>query len=370
MKKIELLDNETFTIKGVYGETYVFDGGTLFVDSSGVSRKAVVLKSLRTEKGAEEWLRTAGRSYSGAQVFDTETLKSFDGRVVTLKSMTSGDEEDEFDATLPFHVTMTEGDEDDDSPMDDEMSSSDEEMDSLDREPGEVEELMEDEEQEQEMTMTQLAQVLHDAKKIYNLVKDEEHLEPWMQAKLVKVAEYMSVLAEKLEHDDGDIPDDSVVDEFESNFDMDDETGSEDDGMEDAATMPEMGTDVKDEKKAAFADAAMMSANSYKSADEDFTGKVFKSLHAARQWNRFENPDKERYYIDIMREKDARKGFSKSTGLNAKYVVRDRWDEEDVAIKGAYGNKKMMSKKATQTAPVKKIDPETLRVAAITNPKG
>lgn len=360
MKKIELLDNETFTIKGSYGETYVFDGDTLFVDSANVSRKAVVLKSLRTERGAEDWLRTAGRAYTGAQVFDTETLKSFDGRVVTLKSMASGDEDEEFDATLPFHVVATEGGDEDDHAGDE----HEDEKDASDMEPGEIEELMEDEEQEQEMTMAQLAQVLHDAKKIYNMVKDEEHLEPWMQAKLVKVAEYMSVLAEKLEHEGGEMPEDSVVEEFEGNVGKDKEDVSMDESKESLPPLPPVEEGVfseEDEKKSVPADAAMMSA-SY--SEKSVVGQVFKSLHAARQWNRFENPDKDRYYIDIMREKDTRKGFSKSTGLNAKYVVRDKWEEEEVAIKGAYGNKKM-SKKATQVPPVKKIDPEVLRVAAI-----
>jgi len=387
MKKVELLDNETFTIKGVYGETYVFDGDMLFVDSSNVARKAVVLKSLRTREGAESWLRTAGRSFTNAQVVDTASLKSFEGRVVTRKSLSAEDEskEEDFEADLPFHVVSTEGDEDGEGSDDGDMD-------------GDMGELMEDEEQEQEMSMTQIAQILHDAEKLYSMIEQDEHLEPWMQSKLAKISELIGAIAENLEHEDGDVPEDG---EGDSGMTRAKGKKEVDDALEDAS-LPALPSGITGEDT----DVKKMLGNIVKSvieqlvlksegeqeeteapADEgeeaeegspsdegeggnegvdegqtkSVTGRVFKSLNAARQWNRFENPDKDRYYIDIMREKDVRKSFSKSSGLNAKYVVRDKWDEEEPVMKGAHGNKIVKGK----VIPEKNIDSATRRVAAI-----
>jgi hypothetical protein len=386
MKKIELLTNETFTIKGSYGETYVFDGDDLFVDSSNVSRKAVVLKSLRTRTGAESWLASVGKSFSNAQIFDTNSLREFEGRVVTRKSIGSEDEAEDFDATMPFHVVAT---------SDDEGGPQAE----SDGGPGQGhEELMEDEEQEQDMSMTQIAQILHDAEKLYDMISQEEHLEPWMQAKLTKVAEFVSAIAENLEHEDGEIPDEDDAqggtmrgeDEGADDDDMMDEivksvlknlamkdasagndepapgTGDDEDapapGTGDDEYAPAPGTGDDEDAPAPVADWTGAGAGNGSGFEKSITGTIFKSLNSARQWNRFENPDKDRYYIDIMREKDVRKSFSKSSGLNAKYVVRDRWDDEEATIKGAHGNKLV---KGSKILPEKRIDPATLRVAAI-----
>jgi hypothetical protein len=361
MKKIEVNNNETYTIKGVNGETYVFHNGDLFIDSPEmVTATATILKSLRTQQGAESWLKLAGKKYDNAVIMDTESLIELLGTMkASLPEMPS------LDKKMPFHVVAVEGMED--------MSDidADDEMEALEMESGEseeAEELMEDEEQEQEMSMTQIAQVLHDAQKLYDMIKDDEHLEPWMQTKLTKVAEYMNALAENLEHGDGDIPADD--DAVKVDVDVDSMPGlpplpgygveeTEEEDINPVKELPDMPEDVKDDeedKKSVPVEPVMMSTKK-----NEVPGKVFKSLHAARQWNRFENPDKERYYIDIMREKDARKGYSKSTGLNAKYIVRDRHTEDASEEKGAYGNKKVQK----GLPPVKNIDAETLRVAAI-----
>lgn len=323
MKKVDLLRNEIFTIKGVYGESYVFDGNSLFID---YNRKATVLKSLRTEQGARDWIRLMG--LGNAEIVSKSVLKAFDGDV--FKKNKEGDDspldDDDSDIELPFHVITTEQmspfDDDGDEPLQD------------------ADDLMDDEREEQEMTMSQAAQVFHDAQALHDMIKDREHLEPWMQKKLTKVADYLSAIKENLEHEGGDLPDDDD--------DMMKSNGS-------SMTMMSESSEIEDEEDDEEENKPPFMKSSVKSSSEDEegeegeeeeeegenpAGKIFKSLHAARQWNRFENPDPSRYYVDIMREKDVRKGFSKSTGLNAKYVVRDMKDKEDKDTKkGAYGNK-------------------------------
>ena len=215
-------------------------------------------------------------------------------------------------------------DEDNDDDDDNEDDDDDEDFDFGEQEE---EDVMEDEEQEDEMSLRQIAQVLHDAEKLYERIKNEEHLEPWMQSKLTKISDYMNAISENLEHDMGNVPgDDGDYDDNDSEFDEDEDYP---DRVQKSlkSTVKKLNTVVK-----SIATAHQMNGDSIE-------GLVFKSLHAARQWNRFENPDKNRYYIDIMREKDVRKGFSKSTGLNAKYTVRDKLLDPETTTRGSYGNK-------------------------------
>jgi hypothetical protein len=353
MKKIELLNKETFTIKGTYGETYVFDGSDLFVQGPLV-KKAVVLKSLRTQKGAEEWLKVAGKNYDNARVVNTSTLKAFDGEIVKADD----EEEKPFDSPLPFHVVSMENEEMEMPSGDEEEEGEESEVEMEEMNPGDIED---DEVQEQEMSVTQIAQVLHDAQKLHELLTSGKHLEPWMQSKLVKVAEYMNALTENLEHRGGEIPGmdmgSSEKSEMEDPAMKSDDGDAEEKGEKkmppfikekmDESKEKDSGEDKDEEDSEKAVDAEEGEDESDDKEDKEMDGavkgKIFKSLHAARQWNRFENPDKDRYYIDILREKDmvgvTRKSFTKSTGLNAKYIVRDRADDEKVETKGAFGNK-------------------------------
>jgi hypothetical protein len=369
MKKVNFNKDEVYTIKGLDGETYVFHNGELFFEGPTVQR-ATVLKSLRTEKGAADWLSLMSKSYPNAVIMDTETLKSFSG---TLKaSMTDeveGKKGPKMD--LPFHVVnvegVSEGDEDEMSEFEKDLPTGELAQDS--------DELMEDEEQEQDMSMTQVAQILHDAEKLHEMIVSEEiHLEPWMSKKLVLVSEYLNALAENLEHEDGDVPTEDGYDEATPSSRIDDDEDDDEEFDPDKLTsLPPLPKTALDEiVKSVLKNIAIKSEETARrprrpggmsqyqeelagrgkpdepdepdeSEGTDFeksiTGKIFKSLNAARQWNRFENPDKDRYYIDIMREKDVRKSFSKSTGLNAKYIVRDRFEEEEGEMKGSFGNK-------------------------------
>lgn len=466
MKKISLLDNETFSIKGALGEVYVFDGEDLFVDPVGLmgSKKATVIKSLRTERGAKDWVKLAGSKFGEkVEVLDTDTLKANFEDVDGLE-----------DEELPFHVVIADDDDDDDlNDFEDEMRDDmDDPVDEDDFEDG-------------EMARTQISQILEDAKELYNLVDSMADLEPWVQSKLTRAADYMNTLSEYLDHseeaqeklgrdeDDGDDEDpmeemieDEVEEEMREEND-DDETqkgkmknkwvdegrgksggGSSDDGGPGPGEHPEdekgektygdsSSGDENDEKKAVPAEPAMMSTNEEEgeekgpthadmfddavgkrvqmtrtnSSGEEVTetgkvvknedgtamvntgsgikkfkhdggnhskisdinileeksvvGTVFKSLHAARQWNKFDNPDKDRYYIDIMRSTDFDNPWDRTRNLNAKYVVRDMADKE-LTQKGAYGNRKVSR---TTNLPEKTIDSGTREVAALGEPE-
>lgn len=407
MKKIDLLDNETFTIKGALGEVYVFDGEDLFVDPVGVfgSRKATVIKSLRTEKGAQDWVRLAGSKLSNVEVLDTDTLKA------------NFDEVEDLDESLPFHVVAAEEDDSEDGVDLDEVQEEMREDMEMDVDDGEDFE-------DGAMARTQLSQILEDAKELYSMIESAAELESWVQAKLTRAADYMNAISEYLTHDeeaqellDGD-EDDEEKDESPEPEAMGEEQdeGETQKGKVKAKYVEEQEEKEKlaeqqiteddmpskkeeeeddDEKKSVPADPAMMSATedeedeTYKSegkkpdADGDgvpdwadknpekagnpederksVVGKVFKSLHAARQWNKFENPDSDRFYIDIMRSADFDNPWDRTRNMNAKYVVRDMNDKVQTT-KGAYGNRKVSRPK---TLPEKSIDSATREAAAL-----
>lgn len=91
MKKIDLKDNEQITIKSVDGAEFVYDADGLHKVSP--QSKVNVLKSMRTEAGAKDWVRLAGKK--DAQIVDTATLKGmYDG--------------EEYLPELGYHVIMEE----------------------------------------------------------------------------------------------------------------------------------------------------------------------------------------------------------------------------------------------------------------------
>jgi len=360
MKKLDVKQGEEFILKGFEGEVYLFRDGALFKETP-VVQKATVLKSLRTEKGAADWLSLMSKNYPDAVIMDTETLKSFG---TTLKAAVEGIKDL---PEMPFHVVNVEGV---DGDSDDDTTPGN----MLNGEMGEEnsgEELMEDEEQEDEMNTTQIAQTLHDAMKLHEMITSGEiHLEPWMNKKLALAAEYLNAIAENVEHGEGEIPEDdgSIKDLMGAATGMaPDGPGKDVKKMQSDPAM--LSVNVENIVKSVIENITMKNTDNGKpkrqpggisqvaaeqepteqeldtdEGDTDegkksVTGKVFKSLNAARQWNRFENPDKDRYYIDIMREHDVRKSFSKSTGLNAKYIVRDRSLDDTPEEKGSFGNR-------------------------------
>ena len=84
MKKI----TEQLSLKSADGREYLFDNGELYE-----ATEVKVLKSLRTEAGANDWIKLAARN-KDARVVDTKTLKSIVG------------DEEPFAEEFPFHVIV------------------------------------------------------------------------------------------------------------------------------------------------------------------------------------------------------------------------------------------------------------------------
>ena len=210
MKKVELLDNETFTIKGTLGEVYVFDGQDLFVDPVGAfgSRKATVVKSLRTEAGARDWLKIAGSKFTNAEILTTEALKA------------NFDELEDFESEdMPFHVAVAQ-----DVDNDEDVDEAHEELVDELRDEDEMDEDSEDsgEYADGEMALTQVEQILHDSVELMQMIKDESNLAPWVQSKLTRAADYMNVISEYLDHNED--AQDMLDEEDGDNYDKDEDS--------------------------------------------------------------------------------------------------------------------------------------------------
>lgn len=376
--KISLNENEVFSIKGLDGENYIFDGKHLFLDNNSleVEQEDVfnvsVIKSLRTKSGAESWLKVAGFKYDNAQIVDTDTLKSYgvDYSGENKYHVINADMKDENVEDLKELITS---------------EKSSEELEGLPDPPPLGSAPEDGEDTDGSMARAQLRSILDDAEELHAMIRDRDDLEPWVQAKITKAADYLSMLHGYLEHyvmaGDLDIEDflqkaisgvstteaannmSNMVDEdaptvFAGNEDpeavkgmeeADEETATEDGGEETAkedADKSMKSMHEEEEKEEEDSMKAMEEEEENKDDEHEFgkteksiAGTVFKSMHAAKQWNKYENPDKDRYYIDILRTKDRRDPWSRSTGMNAKYVVRDRNDDPEVVQKGSHGNR-------------------------------
>jgi hypothetical protein len=388
--KISLNENEVFSIKGLDGENYIFDGKHLFLDNNSleVEQEDVfnvsVIKSLRTKSGAESWLKVAGFKYDNAQIVDTDTLKSYgvdysgenkyhvinadmrDENVEDLKDLIASEKSSEGLPPLPSILPGPDGEV--------VIPSAPEDGEDTDG----------------SMARAQLRSILDDAEELHSMIRDRDDLEPWVQAKITKAADYLSMLHGYLEHyvmageldiedflqkamttTDAEMSDNSTVDNnadadvvpdgaTKGMEETDEETATEDGGEETAEegadkSMKSMHEEEEEEEEEEEDSMKSMEdenkdgdtvnvhidtdEHEFGNTEKSIAGTVFKSMHAAKQWNKYENPDKDRYYIDILRTKDRRDPWTRSLGMNAKYIVRDREDDPQPESRGAYGNR-------------------------------
>lgn len=284
-------------------------------------KRVIVLKSLRTRSGAEDWARTMSRQYPTAQVMDNDTLKGFADVAYTVDPV-----------GFSSHVVIEE----DLSPVINIIKE------------GEFGELVNALCDRGYATIDAYGLCLtdkwHEASSAFMADVVDRGLDTYKSAdKFDLPEEYTNYLRaiEGILKSMGEIP--SVP---ENN-----ETGAEPEAAEtitdaqvDAATTAKKAPETEDVEDGLdsedVTDAQVGALTTQKSTDveeeededeeEEATpvGEVFKSLSSARSWD---NPDPSRFYVDSMSFEE-----KKAKGVRYNYIVREKQNKAPI---GAFGNK-------------------------------
>lgn len=340
MKKVDLVDGEQMVIKSADGTEFIYDENGLHRKDEPQT-KISVLKSMRTEAGAQDWIRLAGKE-EDARVVDAQTLK--------------GMHEDYGDMEMGYHVIVEE-------PMDVGVFDDGEFRDILRAmcDSGYVEfddmgPMLTD--KWWDGVQTVMRDAISNVLKSMNDIDDapvgnlsatqQEFISNLHQVtKSLEDSESLARMSGAPEEDDTGHPRRPEEPISDGEVTTAEQRGADDvvpgGGGADTSDPNKEGDDVSDEEvdtathlgdhnegdAGASHDDMRSEMDSHKSVEEDeIVDTTFKSLAAAREWK---NPDPESYHV-VPTSFDDKKKY----GRNKSYIVKPRAPKE---IFGAHGNK-------------------------------
>lgn len=283
-----------------------------------MTTRVIVLKSLRTRSGAEDWARTMSRQYPTAKVMDTDTLKGFSDVAYTVDPV-----------GFSSHVVIEE----DLTPVINIIKE------------GEFGELVKALCDKGYATIDSyglcLTEKWHEASSAFMAEVVDRGLTTYKSAEDFTLPEeytnYLRAIAGILKSV-GEIP---SVPENNETGDEPETPETITDAQVTAATTAKTAPstpDVADGLDSETVTDAQVGALTTKSVDEEEkdeeeeeetpVGEVFKSLSSARAWD---NPDPSRFYVDSMTFEE-----KKAKGVRYNYIVREKQQKAPI---GAFGNK-------------------------------